>query len=132
MAIVSEERGPDYLYIGGVKFTFTFIRNFLSKYKPVKGSECVEWTAYRDKKGYGICRGPITRGGMCKAHRIIYWITRGPLMEDEHIEHECRNTSCGNPYHIIPASAYMNTALGNIDRDEELPEADDAVLEDLF
>lgn len=100
------------------EFTPEYVTRFLRKLKPVPATDCIIWTGAIDQDGYGILKGPITRSRMCKAHRISYWIFRGPLDDEDTLNHifKCRNKRCVNPYHLEPASRYVNTALGNIDR----------------
>ena len=116
--------------IAGVIFTHEYVQRFWAKSQPDPESECVLWTAATDPKGYGICRGPLTKSGICKAHRISYWLVRGPILDDG--DHQCRNTSCVNPYHLREMSRSMNTALGTMDRGSiEADEEGVLILDDL-
>jgi hypothetical protein len=105
----------------GVFFSYEYVRRFLEKCEPDPDSECINWIGYKDRKGYGQVRGPITRGQVCKAHRVSHWIFRGPLMEDETADHICGNPSCVNPYHIRELDRSINTSLGNINQWEDKP-----------
>lgn len=98
------------------------VRRFLEKTRPVPGSSCIEWTGAKNNKGYGVFRSPLntvrgrTSYGTSMAHRVAYWIVRGPVPKSKQIDHECRNVWCVNPYHLRLLDPYNNTALGNIDR----------------
>jgi hypothetical protein len=69
--------------------------------------ECWEWTASRDKDGYGqfsIDGGKKT----VKAHRFVLELNEGKLNQDELACHICDNPSCCNPYHIYKGSRSDN------------------------
>ena len=122
--------------ICGVFFSHDYVRRFLQKCIPDPDSECILWVGYLDRKGYGQVKGPITRGGVCKAHRISHWLFRGPLMEDETADHICGNPSCVNPYHIREMDRGMNASIGNLDEGREPPSLEEeeeimAFLEDI-
>ena len=98
------------------------VKRFLAKCRPVPGSECIEWIGAIDNHGYGAFRSPLNDGGTSTAHRVSYWIFRGPVPSDRSIDHLCRFTKCVNPYHLRLVVPYVNTALGNIDRHKEMDE----------
>lgn len=65
--------------------------------KVTKSDGCWEWTAHRDKKGYGSFG---FSGKVQKAHRVAYILTFGELPDGAHILHSCDNPSCVNPGHL--------------------------------
>lgn len=95
------------------------VARFLAKVKIVQRSECLEWVGAVDNHGYGAFRSPLNKGGTSKAHRVSYWIFRGPVPPSKSIDHLCRFTKCVNPYHLRLVDSYTNTALGNIDRHDD-------------
>jgi hypothetical protein len=59
--------------------------------------ECWEWTAYRDRAGYGSFR---VGGKIHKAHRVSFMLSHGSVPSDRMIRHDCDNPSCVNPDHL--------------------------------
>ena len=92
------------------------VKRFLAKMRPVPRSECIEWIGAIDNHGYGAFRSPLNKGGTSKAHRVSYWLFRGPVPPSRSVDHLCRFTKCVNPYHLRLVQPYTNTALGNMDR----------------
>jgi hypothetical protein len=78
---------------------------------PVTG--CIEWTAGRNKAGYGrINRG--RRGeGTVLAHRLVWELKHGPIPPGMEVCHSCDNPPCCNDVHL-----YLGTHQENMaDRD---------------
>ncbi len=74
-----------------------------------KNSPCWEWTAHRDRDGYGqfsIKSKPI------KAHRFIYEYYYGAICPDLTIDHLCRNRKCVNPFHLEQVTVKVNVLRG--------------------
>jgi len=68
-------------------------------------SGCWKWTG-RNHNGYPCMAYP---GGSTKwAHRVSYAVYVGPIAEQRHIDHRCRNRLCVNPAHLI-----MRTPIEN-------------------
>ena len=83
------------------------------------GKDCIRWVGYISKvNGYGQCRVSIYYSGLgnikvTTAHRVIYRLIRGPIPIGYHIDHECENRWCVNPYHLRPMPQVENTYLAN-------------------
>lgn len=71
------------------------MQRFWSKVK--KTPNCWEWTAGKNKDGYGYFR---YNGKLQRAHRIIYEKFVGKLEDGKVIDHICNNRSCVNPAHL--------------------------------
>jgi hypothetical protein len=74
------------------------------------GEKCWEWTAYKDKDGYGII---LWNGIARRATRVIYEILKGPIPKGLEPDHLCRNRGCVNPDCIEPVTHRINTLRGN-------------------
>lgn len=72
-------------------------------------SDCWEWTAHRDKCGYGrMC----TEGKLQSAHRLAYEAAVGPIPKGLELDHLCRNRGCINPEHLEPVTHRENMLRG--------------------
>lgn len=70
---------------------------------------CWEWTAYRDKKGYGKFQvGNKARG----AHKVAWELLMGPVPHGLDLDHLCRNPPCVNPDHLEPVTRRENVLRG--------------------
>lgn len=59
---------------------------------------CWEWQAALTY-GYGVIWSALV-GRCAQAHRVSYLIHKGPIPDDLHIDHLCRNRKCVNPDHL--------------------------------
>jgi hypothetical protein len=72
---------------------------------------CWEWTGAKTE-GYGqVNRRSL--GGRHLTHRLMYEAAVGPIPAGLHIDHLCRNPSCGNPAHLEPVECRENLLRGH-------------------
>jgi hypothetical protein len=74
-----------------------------------KSGPCWLWTAGRNGDGYGYATFNKVNVG---AHRMAYFLTRGPIPEGLHLDHLCRVRSCVNPDHLEPVTNGENIIRG--------------------
>lgn len=74
---------------------------------PYADTPCWQWTASKDRKGYG-CIG-IRGSRSCRAHRVSWILHHGSIPDRMYVLHRCHNTSCVNPAHL-----YLGTHLDNM------------------
>ena len=76
-----------------------FIERFYERLEP--RGDCLVWTGYCDKKGYGqVGLGP-RKSGTRLTHRIAFYLRHGPIPERMSICHTCDNPPCCNPAHLF-------------------------------
>lgn len=81
---------------------------FWSKVSGGSPAECWEWTASRNRKGYG--RFYIGNRTNTFAHRWAYEQMVAPIPDGLDLDHLCRNHSCVNPWHLDPVTHAVNMA----------------------
>jgi hypothetical protein len=62
-------------------------------------------------KGYGVCT--LRRGSMLLAHRLSYWVFRGPVTGDLVVDHMCQVRSCIEPTHLRLLTAAENMSVAS-------------------
>lgn len=72
--------------------------------------DCWEWTACRDRRGYGQIK--LSSHGTRIAHRIAWEMLVGPIPAGMVMDHLCRNHGCVNPDHLEPVTNAENTRRG--------------------
>lgn len=73
--------------------------------RTITDSGCWEWGGQRQPTGYGSI---YVEGQQLRTHRVSYDLFVGPIPENLHIDHLCRNTSCFNPQHLEPVTHAEN------------------------
>lgn len=66
---------------------------------------CMEWSGYRNDKGYGVVR---VVPSIQLAHRVAWTIANGIIPAGLSLDHLCRNRSCINPAHLEPVTHAEN------------------------
>lgn len=70
-----------------------------------KTSDCWNWTASCDGKGYGQF---VYKGKLSRAHRVSYMLFKGEIPEGLDLDHLCRNIKCVNPEHLEAVTRSVN------------------------
>ncbi len=65
--------------------------------KVTKSTDCHNWTAARQKQGYGMFSYD---GKSMPAHRFSYLLTKGDIAENMVVHQTCENSGCVNPEHL--------------------------------
>lgn len=83
--------------------------NFWAKVR-VDLDGCWEWTAYRDRDGYGLFGE--SKGNTVRAHRYAYEMVHPELLKGEPLDHLCRNRACVRPAHLERVTVKINNEHG--------------------
>lgn len=71
--------------------------------------DCWIWIGAKNNKGYGHIG---VNGKTILAHRFSYSFQYGGIPKGMTLDHQCRNRSCVNPYHLKPMTQKQNNLLG--------------------
>ncbi len=88
----------------------SFLR-FMTKIAIDEETGCWNWTAARDRHGYG--RFGVAAGRVVFAHRTMYLVSVGDIPDNMVIDHLCRNPSCCNTDHLEVVTQAENVRRGN-------------------
>lgn len=82
---------------------------------------CWEWTGARNtergQRGYGSIR---LGGKVCRAHRVSYELTYGPIPDGMQIDHRCNNKICVRPDHLRTVTNKQNSEHKSVQRNNKL------------
>jgi hypothetical protein len=88
-------------------------RRFWSKVAVNGNTGCWEWTAAKTN-GYGRYGiGPRRDYHLLVAHRYAYSVLIGPVPDEMHCDHLCRNRQCVNPAHLEVVTQRENKLRGD-------------------
>jgi hypothetical protein len=101
-------------------------KRFWGKVKITKHPQrCWEWTASKNKAGYGQIQVGGVDGRPMLAHRVSWIVHNGAIPRDLHVLHDCNNPGCVRPGHLRLGTDLDNTRdaflKGKVARGKRLP-----------
>lgn len=75
-----------------------------------KTTDCWNWTASVNRKGYGRFGNPTMRQGYMGAHRFSWVLTYGEIPDGKWVLHKCDNPRCVRPDHLFLGDAAANVS----------------------
>ena len=76
--------------------------------KVEKTDGCWNWTASKDRHGYGRFGLGSREAGVGFAHRYAWELENGPITDGMDLDHICHNHACVRPSHLRPADRKRN------------------------
>lgn len=93
---------------------------FWGSVKKMGPDDCWEWVGHKTNHGHPVLTNGRRRGGVRQspiyAHRFIFELTHGPILDGRWIDHACCNRGCVNPSHLrvcTPSQNAQNRKRGN-------------------
>ena len=77
---------------------------------------CWNWTAHKDKGGYGKFK---LNGKTVSSHRLSYELYKGSIPKGLQIDHLCRNRGCCNPDHLEAVTGKENVRRGDVGKNNQ-------------
>jgi hypothetical protein len=97
---------------GGRKRSVPILERFLQKIS--FEDDCWIWTAFLDSDGYGRIQTACWGNKIpWRAHRVSYFLFRGPIPKKMVIDHICRKRNCVNPWHLRIVTVKENSLVNS-------------------